>query len=430
MPSNDDHQFGPFRLKVDVGLWRDDSEVALPPKEMALLKLLVLNKNRVVEHETIFRDLWPRQEVSYQSLIRCVYSLRNALQPEGREYIKTVPKRGYKLAVPAEGPWFSPNRPALESSIKTNTKSFAHFQEGLACANNPTPDAMERALHWFRESVRLDPSYAAGHAAIAEVSMYQCYRGFIQPQEGLRVGLNACHAALTIDPDTVQALGLRGWFEALQQGEMEAGKKSVARAQHLDPEYSRSYAYEALIHRAEGNLLAAMASANRAVELDPHSLFNAQVYAFTLFLAGKVNEALDFERQILDRRPDDDLAHGYISIFLATLEDYPEALKFAHKALALAPDIPATWAFLAWPLAVCGKTEDATRLLEKALSAQLPRCPRPIMAPALVALGRAEEALSLLNEARVEQCPWFYGARVDPRLTALRDDRRWNSLYR
>lgn len=429
MPRDFYQQFGPFRLKVGVGLWRDDCEVPLPPKEMALLELLALNQGKVVEQETIYCHLWPRQSVGYQSLVRCVYSLRNALQPEGREYIRTIPKRGYRLTVPAGSPWMSTHHSALESTIQTKPQAYSHFQAGLASANNPDPDSMERALYWLRESLRLDPDYAAAHVAIAEVSMIQCFRGFIQPQEGLRVGLDGCHAAQSIDPDIVQALSLRGLFEALQKGEMETGKKSLAHAQRLDPGYSRSYAYEALVHRAEGNLQAAIASVARAVELDPHSRYNSSVRAITLFLAGKVNEALDFERQILEHHPKEDLAHAYISIFLATLGDYPQALQFARKALALAPDIPATWAFLAWPLAVCGKTEEAADLLEKAYSAHLPRCPRPIMAPALVALGRTDEALSLLNEARVEQCPWFYGAKVDPRLAALRDDQRWKSLY-
>jgi hypothetical protein len=85
---------------------------------------------------------------------------------------------------------------------------------------------------------------------------------------------------------------------------------------------------------------------------------------------------------------------------------------------------------MAWSLAVCGEAEEAGRLVEKAYAAQLPRCPRPIMAPALVALGKPEQALSVLSEAREEQCPWFFGAKVDPRLEELRGEKRWHTLYR
>lgn len=429
MQSDSYLQFGPFRLKAGSGLWRNDHEIRLPPKEMALLELLVQSRGEVVTHEAIYNYLWPRQFIGYHSIARCIYSLRKALAPEGREYIKTVSKRGYQLTVPVDGAVRKYHHSALESSIQTKPLPYAHFQQGLACVSRSDPDSLERALHWFRKAIQIDPDFAAAHSAIAEVSMYQCYRGFVDPQEGLRVGLDACNAALRSDPDIVQALSLRGWFEALQMGEMERGIKSVEHARRLDPDYSRAYAYQALIHRAQGDMQAAMEYSARAVDLDPHSLFNIYVHAFTLFLAGRSAEALQFERQVLENHPDDDLANGYMSLFLASLGEHREALDYAHKALSLAKNIPAMWGFMAWSLAVCGETEEAGRLVEKAYAAQLPRCPRPIMAPALVALGNPDQALSLLSEARKEQCPWFFGAKVDPRLEDLRGDTRWRALY-
>jgi len=429
MQSDSYLQFGPFRLKAGTGLWRHDHEIQLPPKEMALLELLVRSRGEVVTHETIYEALWPRQSIGYHSIARCVYSLRKALLPEGREYIKTVSKRGYQLTVPVDNVVRQPYRSALESSIQTKPLAYAHFQKGLACANQPDPDSLDSALHWFRKSLQVDPDFAAAQSAVAEVSMYQCYRGFIHPQEGLRVGLDACNAALRSHPNIVQALSLRGWFEALQMGEMERGIKSVERALRMDPEYSRAYAFQALIHRAQGDMEAAKEYSARAVELDPHSLFNSYVHAFTLFLAGHVAEALQFERQVLENHPGDDLAHGYMSLFLVSLGEHREALDFAFKALSLAKNIPAMWGFMAWSLAVCGETEEAGRLVEEAYAARLPRCPRPILAPALVALGKPDQALALLSEAREEQCPWFFGARVDPRLEDLRGDKRWRALY-
>jgi DNA-binding winged helix-turn-helix (wHTH) protein/predicted Zn-dependent protease len=422
-------QFGPFRLKVGAGLWRHDSEVRLPPKEMALLELLVQSGGEVATHATIYEALWPRQSIGYHSIARCVYSLRKALRPEGRGYIRTVSKRGYQLTVPVDNVVQQRHRSALESSIQTKPPAYAHFLKGLTCLHHPDPDSLEHALRWFKKSIHIDSDFAAAHSAVAEVKMYQCYRGFIHPQEGLRAGLEACNAALRSDPDIVQALSLRGWFEALQMGEMERGIKSVERALRMDPEYSRAYAFQALIHRAQGDMEAAMEYSARAVELDPHSLFNAYAHAFSLFLAGRVAEALQFERRVLESNPGDDLAHGYMSLFLASLGEHREALDFAFKALGRAKNIPAMWGFMAWSLAVCGETEEAGRLVEEAYAAHLPRCPRPIMAPALVALGKPDQALALLSEARTEQCPWFFGARVDPRLAVLRDDKRWHALY-
>jgi hypothetical protein len=80
-------------------------------------------------------------------------------------------------------------------------------------------------------------------------------------------------------------------------------------------------------------------------------------------------------------------------------------------------------------MVICGEPEEARRLIKEAYAARLPRCPRPLMVPALVALGKTDQAFNLLQEAREEQCPWFFGIRIDPRLAPLREDKRWHALY-
>ena len=421
--------FGPYRLKVGMGLWRHDNEIRLPPKEMALLELLAENRGDVVEHEVIYKYLWPRQVVSYASLARCVYSLRSALHPEGKELIVTVPKRGYKLAVPVKGSAKQDQLSAIEKTTQTKPLAYAHFQAGMACANNPQAGSLERALHWFEMSARVDPDFAASHSAQAEVCMYQALRGFIHPKDALRKGLDSCNAALRIDPDIVQALSLRGWFEALQGGNLKQGMESVEQARQLDPKYSRTHIYKAWIHRAQGHPEEALKCTAKAIELDPHALLNRHSHAFGLFLAGKYAEALKQEEWVLENHPRDDIAHGFRSIFLASLGRHKEALSSAYLCLDLAQHAPENWGAMAWCLAVCGETEEAQQLAKEAYAARLPRCPRPWIAPALVALGEPDQAFTLLREAREEKCPWFPGSRLDPRLAVLQEDERWQYLY-
>jgi tetratricopeptide (TPR) repeat protein len=243
------------------------------------------------------------------------------------------------------------------------------------------------------------------------------------------MGLDSCHAALRTNPNLVQAIGVRGWFEALLGGDLERGMKSVEHARQLDPEFSRTYVYLSWIRRAQGAPEAALECTAKAVELDPHALLNRHAHAFSHFLAGNSAEALKHERWILENHPKDDIAQGYSSIFLASIGQQKAALDSAYRALDLARHTPATWGAMAWCLAVCGESEEALRLVEEAYAAKLPRCPRPMIAPAMVALGKHEQALRLLHEAREEQCPWFPGARLDPRLALLQDDKRWHSLY-
>jgi len=429
MQSDSYVKFGPFRLKVGTGLWRHDDELLLPPKEMALLELLVQSRGEVVRHEAIYKYLWPRQSVGYPSLARCVYSLRKALGPEGNDLIKTVPKRGYKLAVPAERRAEQDHLSAIKSTVQTQPLARAHYQAGLASASNPGAESLERALHWFKASVQADPDYAAAHAALAEVRLFQSLRGYIHPHDALRMGLDSCNAALRSDPHAVRALGAHGWFTALIGGNLEQGIKSVEYARQLDPKFSQTYAYQSWIHRAQGAPEAALECTLKAVELDPHAVFNRHAHAVTLFFAGNSAEALKQENWVLENYPSDDIAPGYQSIFLASLGRQEEALDAAYQALGLSQHVPSTWGAIAWCMAVCGEPEEALRLVKEAYAARLPRCPRPLMVPALLALGKTDRAFALLHEAREEHCPWFHGVRIDPRLAALRDDKRWHSLY-
>jgi DNA-binding winged helix-turn-helix (wHTH) protein len=423
-------QIGPFRLKPGSGLWRYETEIPLPPKEAALLELLVQSRGEVVTHKIIYRHLWPNQLVGYPSLARCVYSLRKALYPLGGELVQTVPKRGYKLAAQLQG-GDAQQSPATSSNTEhTQPLARAHFHAGLASASNPGPASLARAAYWFKASTQADPQHSAAHAALAEVQLFMCIRGLMRPRDALRAGLVSCRAALASDPTNVHALGVRGWFQALIQGKPKQGIESIEYARQLAPEFARTYVYLSWIHRALGDPEAALECTTKAVELDPHAVLNRHAHALTLFFSGHNAEALKQESWVMDNYPGDDIAVGYRSVFLASLGRHQEALDSAAHALELARDIPSTRGAIAWCMVICGEVGEARRMIDEAYAAHLPRCPRPLIVPALVALGNVDQAFTLLHEAREERCPWFSGARIDPRLAVLRADKRWGALYR
>jgi DNA-binding winged helix-turn-helix (wHTH) protein len=423
-------QIGPFRLEPGSGLWRNETEIPLPPKEAALLDLLAQSRGEVVTHKIIYRYLWPNQMVGYPSLARCVYSLRKALHPLGGELVQTVPKRGYKLAVHSQGRGVQQS-PATDSSTDHKQPlARAHFQAGLVSASNPGSESLERAEYWFRAATQMDPDFSAAHAALADICLFKSIRGLMHPHDALQTGLDSCSAALASEPTNVHALGVRGWFQALIQGQPEQGMESIEHARRLAPDFARTYVYQSWVHRALGAPEAALECSSRAVELDPHAVISRHAHALTLFFNGRSTEALKQESWVSDSYPHDDIAVGYRSVFLACLGRHQEALDSAYHALELAQDIPSTWGAIAWCMVICGEVEEARRLIDEAYAARLPRCPRPLIVPALVALGNVDQAFTLLHEARAERCPWFFGARIDPRLAALRADKRWDALYR
>ncbi len=77
--------------------------VRLGPVNMKILKLLVDNTGQVVARGDLFDQVWKNQSVSDDTLTRCISDIRSRLGKlsENRNYIETIPKRGYRWKVDA-----------------------------------------------------------------------------------------------------------------------------------------------------------------------------------------------------------------------------------------------------------------------------------------------------------------------------------------
>jgi Tol biopolymer transport system component/DNA-binding winged helix-turn-helix (wHTH) protein len=98
------YELGPFRISVgERVLRREDRIVPLTPKCFDTLLVLAQHAGNVVEKERLMRVVWPDSFVEESNLSQNIFVLRKTLgeTPEGAKYIQTIPKRGYRLVVPA-----------------------------------------------------------------------------------------------------------------------------------------------------------------------------------------------------------------------------------------------------------------------------------------------------------------------------------------
>src|ERR1700730_12994870 len=96
-------RFGPFRLDpAERRLMRDDRQVPLAPKLFETLLFLVENAGHLVGKETLIRAIWKDTFVEEGSLAHSVSVLRKILSQSanGKKYIDTVPRHGYRFAAP------------------------------------------------------------------------------------------------------------------------------------------------------------------------------------------------------------------------------------------------------------------------------------------------------------------------------------------
>jgi DNA-binding winged helix-turn-helix (wHTH) protein len=94
---------GLFRLRPDeLVVERDGATVALTPKAVQTLLVLVESAGDVVSKEALFQRVWPGTFVVESSLTRNISALRKVLEEDGglEGAIETIPKRGYRFRLP------------------------------------------------------------------------------------------------------------------------------------------------------------------------------------------------------------------------------------------------------------------------------------------------------------------------------------------
>jgi DNA-binding winged helix-turn-helix (wHTH) protein/TolB-like protein len=94
------YEFGPFRLDpAERQLLRAGQVVPLTPKVFDTLLLFAENCNLLLTKDKMIKQLWPDSFVEEGNLAQNVSMLRRALgeQSNGKPYIETVPKRGYRF---------------------------------------------------------------------------------------------------------------------------------------------------------------------------------------------------------------------------------------------------------------------------------------------------------------------------------------------
>jgi TolB-like protein/class 3 adenylate cyclase/predicted ATPase len=118
------YTFGPFRLDPEAAiLFHRGEPVALGPRAVGLLRVLVERRGVPVSKDTLMETAWTGLAVEESNLPVQIAVLRRVLSgvPGGDRWIETLPRRGYRFVGPADEqdekvvprPLLSPDKPSL-----------------------------------------------------------------------------------------------------------------------------------------------------------------------------------------------------------------------------------------------------------------------------------------------------------------------------
>jgi len=122
-------EFGAFRLNVaERVLTKDRQAVPLTPKAFDTLVVLLRNSGHVVEKDALLKEIWRDTFVEEGVLAVNVAAIRKALSDgeQGRSYLETVPRRGYRFVGELRTASTSPESELL-IEVEQHNKSWARL---------------------------------------------------------------------------------------------------------------------------------------------------------------------------------------------------------------------------------------------------------------------------------------------------------------
>ena len=399
------YRFGSFRVDPrEHVLLRDGKPVPITPRVFDTLLAFLRNPGRLLTKRELIAIVWPDTTVEEANLTVNVSTLRRLLDDA---CIETVPRRGYRFALPVE---------AEDDQPRAETQISVHARELYARANQiaDEPDRWETARDLYQACVEEAPDFAPAwarlarcHRLIAKFTSQQAVREHARAEAQLAVDV-----ALALDPNLTLAHSFYAQLEVDTGRAQEAVVRLLRFIERHGPDAS---AFASLVHalRFCGLVEESRLAHERARELDPSIITSV---SHTYWLLG------DYEAALRETAGDIGYMAGVALSSIGRDADAIAALRWRERDTR---DNRARAFLVSLRAALEGECEESRAALQRAEQRD---CGDPealyYIARTYARLGDEEPALSALERAVDEgffcypaftRDPWLDGLRANPR---------------
>ena len=274
------HQHHEFRL----GKWHvtplrgvingPEGSRRITPKSMDVLLCLASRAGEVVDRETLQNEVWEGRVFGDDPLNRCIAELRRQLgdRAGSRDYIETIPKRGYRLVAP-----ITPVADPLPDAKRGEPRRHLRF---MALAGL----VVLAAVGAWRLSQDVVPS---GDIAVAVLPFADL------SESGKQYFADGVHEELIGELSQIGALVVRSRTSTLQYRERDVSVGEIARALEVDVIVDGSVRQEGDRVRVAAQLVRATSDENLWADSIERSLSVANLFSIQNEIAQEIAGALE-----------------------------------------------------------------------------------------------------------------------------------------
>jgi DNA-binding winged helix-turn-helix (wHTH) protein/Tfp pilus assembly protein PilF len=433
---SDSYSFGSFRLYPGEHLLlRDGTPVSLAPKAHELLTMLVTRHGRLITRDELMKAIWPDSFVEEINLTVNISLLRKLLgeQQDGKAYIATIPKRGYRFDAPVVENRSSANKTAEATSSDRNAEAVAPrlpdgpaatipavspnnrrgmpskrwifavavviiaacgwllyrrhdssvratenrqeaydlYTKGRAALKDRSAESVRQSLDLFNQAIEADPHYAAAYSGLADAYLLAGSYGnsFLAPQVAMPKAKAAAQKALSLDEASPAAHTSLAYIEVVYDWDWSGAEAEFKRALSLDPNYVSAHHWYSHELMAEGRVAESHEQSEMALGLAPADVLMNEHMAWHHLMAREYDRAIPQALKTIELSPDFVQAHRVLALAYLYTGRSTEACAEFRKGVELSHNDPVARAYLARCYALSHHSENARTILDSLISA-------------------------------------------------------------
>ena len=311
---------------------------------------------------------------------------------------------------------------------QVDPEAYDDYLRGLYFWHKFNEAGTRRAVEYFQESIRKDPSYAQGYAGLAHAYHESAY--YVRPMDIMPKAKEAAEKALQLDDALADAHAALGWVKWIYDWDWPAAEKEFQRAIQLNPGHAISHGMYALYLDSLGRFEEAFRERQIATEIDPVALGLISNAAAHFRSMRQYERAIAEDRRALDMDPSFAMAHGGLALAYIGKGMYEESIKEMEREARFdgEPDLAETmgraYARGGYKGALKGRLK---YYKDRRLAGSYVAFSQEAEAHAL--LGNGDLALQALEKAYAERED-MTDLNVDPTWDNVRSDPRFQELLR
>ncbi len=318
---------------------------------------------------------------------------------------------------------------AVRKRYTDDLDAYHLYLKGRYYWNRSDTESFWKAIDQFHAAIEEDPTYALAYAGLADAyaSLGDAGHSAISPKEAFSSAQAAVRQALELDDGLSEAHASLGHLKMHEFAWQEA-EREFQRAIELNPNYATVYRFYSFWFAATGRSQEAIATLERALELDPVSLGILTDLGVLSYFARDYDRAVERYRKVLEIDPSFTRAYVTLGSAFAHKGIYEEAITATRTALEMSGD-RSKLAALGRVYGLAGMRDEAFGVIEDLKELSKQRYVTPYAFTLVYAsLGDGDRAFSCLQRACDEGVSDLIYLNVDPFLDCLRPDPRFAVL--